>query len=133
MLKNVMLAALMTAPLFAAAPALAQNAAQNGVLIVYGQDKCPTNKDGEEIVVCRRLDESERYRIPKDVRTDTIDPKYDSWAVKSEANAAVGATGAGSCSTVGAGGGTGCFVQQATQAKRERKAARKEAENLPLP
>jgi hypothetical protein len=131
MLKKMMVAALFATPMLYAAPAFAQQ--QQGELIVFGNDKCPTNDNGEEIVVCRRLDESERFRIPKDVRPSTIKPQYESWAVRSETNANVGDTGIGSCTTVGPGGGTGCFGQEAAAAKRERKAAKKEETNLPLP
>ena len=134
MLKKIALLAA-----FAAAPALipsaqAQNAAQNGVLIIYGDDKCPTNINGEEIVVCRRLDEAERYRIPKNLREAEGRPQAnESWAVRSQGALDTGRFGTGSCSTVGVGGTTGCFVQQATAAKKERQAAKKAEENLPLP
>ncbi|MBX3565520.1 MAG: hypothetical protein KF730_13200 [Sphingomonas sp.] len=134
MLKKIALLAA-----FAAAPALipsaqAQNAAQNGVLIIYGDDKCPTNTNGEEIVVCRRLDEAERYRIPKNLREAEGRPQAnESWAVRSQGALDTGRFGTGSCSTVGVGGTTGCFVQQATAAKKERQAAKKAEENLPLP
>ena len=122
----------------AAAPALipsaqAQTAAQNSVLIIYGDDKCPTNTDGEEIVVCQRLDESERFRIPKTLRDQMPKPQNESWAVRSQGAMDAGRVGTGSCSAVGVGGTTGCFVQQATAAKKERQAAKKAEENLPLP
>jgi hypothetical protein len=123
------------APLLAAAPAHAQNSVQNGVLIIYGNDKCPTNKNGEEIVVCQRLDEGERFRIPKNIRETTpTDPqKGQSWAVRSQDALTAGNFGAGSCSTTGAGGGTGCFVKQATAARAERRAQKKAEMDLPLP
>lgn len=134
MLKKLAIVAVL-----AAAPALipnaqAQNAASNGVLLIYGNDKCPTNTDGEEIVVCQRLDEAERFRIPKTLREQAGRPQAnESWAVRSQGALEAGQTGTGSCSTVGVGGGTGCFVQQATAAKKERKEAKKAEENLPLP
>lgn len=123
----------------AAAPALvpnaqAQNAPTNGVLQIYGDDKCPTNDNGEEIVICQRLDEVERFRIPKNLREQTGRAQAnESWAVRSQGALDAGRVGAGSCSAVGVGGSTGCFVQQATAAKRERQAAKKAEENLPLP
>ena len=71
-----------TALMLAAGPALAQQAAQvterpalpgaakpvvistpgevakrapvNGVLVLYGNERCPTNTDGDEIVICER-------------------------------------------------------------------------------
>ena len=55
----------MAAPAPFAAPALAQR--QERVLTIFGKDPCPTS-NGEEIVVCRRLPEGERYRIPQDLR-----------------------------------------------------------------
>ncbi len=36
-------------------------------LEVYGDDPCPRSS-GDEIVVCARLPESERYRVPKPLR-----------------------------------------------------------------
>ncbi|RYE00154.1 MAG: hypothetical protein EOP61_14035 [Sphingomonadales bacterium] len=123
----------------AAAPALvphaqAQNAPTNGVLLIYGDDKCPTNTDGDEIVVCQRLDEAERFRIPKTLREQAGRPQAnESWAVRSQGALDAGKFGAGSCSAVGVGGTTGCFVQQATAAKKETKARKEAEENLPLP
>ncbi|HEX8300847.1 hypothetical protein [Sphingomonas sp.] len=134
MLKKIALIAA-----FAAVPALipsaqAQNAANNGVLVIYGEDKCPTNTSGEEIVVCQRLDEAERFRIPKTLREAVGRPQAnESWAVRSQDALQAGNFGTGSCSAVGVGGATGCFVKQATAAKAETKARKAEAENLPLP
>jgi hypothetical protein len=131
--KMALLAALAAAPALIPA-AQAQNAAQNGVLVIYGDDKCPTNDNGEEIVVCQRLDEAERFRIPKNLREQTGRPQANqSWAVRSEAALEAGDFGTGSCSAVGVGGTTGCFVRQATAAKKERRAIKKAEENLPLP
>ena len=115
-------------------PAVAHAQTQNGVLIIYGNDKCPTNDNGEEIVVCQRLDEAERFRIPQTLRGSTGRPQAnESWAVRSEDALDAGRTGTGSCSTVGAGGGTGCFVRQATKARAETKARKQEQTDLPLP
>lgn len=136
MLKRIaFLAGAVALPMLMPAVAHAQNAAQNGVLVIYGEDKCPTNDNGEEIVVCQRLDEAERFRIPKNLRDQAAGPpqQTESWAVRSQGALDAGAYGTGSCSTAGAGGTTGCFVREATKARAETK-ARKEAEtNLPLP
>ena len=135
MLKRIaFIAGAVALPMLMPAEAHAQNAAQNGVLVIYGQDKCPTNDNGEEIVVCQRLDEVERFRIPKTLREQQGPPQQtESWAVRSQDALTVGASGTGSCSTAGVGGTTGCFVREATKARAETK-ARKEAEtNLPLP
>lgn len=134
MLKRLAILAAMAAVPALAPTAQAQNAAQNGVLVIYGNDKCPTNTDGEEIVVCQRLDEAERFRIPKTLRELPGRPQAtESWALRSQDALTTGGVGAGSCSAVGAGGGTGCFVKQATEAKAEARARKKEAEALPLP
>ncbi|ATY32784.1 hypothetical protein [Sphingomonas psychrotolerans] len=134
MLKRiVIMAGLAAAPLLVPA-AQAQNAAQNGVLLIYGDDKCPTNDNGEEIVVCQRLDEAERFRIPQNLRQQPGRPQAsESWAVRSEDALDAGRMGTGSCSTVGPGGQTGCFVRQATRARAESNARRQEQTDLPLP
>ncbi len=59
--------------------------AERRALVIYGKDKCPTNSNGEEIVVCKRLDERERYRIPSNLREEAGPPqKTESWAVRSQ-------------------------------------------------
>jgi hypothetical protein len=106
------------------APAVAQNAAQNGVLVIYGNDRCPTNANGEEIVVCVRRGEEERFRIPKELRTTEASPDQQSWAVRQQSALEAGETGIGTCTTVGAGGQSGCFLQNADRWRAERRAAR---------
>jgi hypothetical protein len=107
--------ALVAAPMFAA-PALSQQT--DRVLVLYGNDKCPTNASGEQIVVCTRRPEGERYRIPKELRSPiVITPENQNWAANAGA-----ATGTGSCTAVGAGGWTGCWAQQMRDAKRQRQA-----------
>lgn len=109
-------------------PSFAQNAPQNGVLLIYGDDKCPTNADGDEIVVCVRRPAEERFRIPKDLRDQETKRENESWAVRGQDALGVGNTGIGSCSTVGPGGGIGCTGQEIQARKREadqRRAAEK--------
>ena len=106
-------------------PAAAQNAPQNGVLVIYGTQKCPTTENGQEVVVCVRRKASEQFRIPKELRELEITPENESWAARAQANDGAGAQGIGSCSTVGPGGATGCFAQNANQyrASKKKKAA----------
>jgi hypothetical protein len=135
MLNRILIAgALAAIPMLMPAAAQAQNAAQNGVLIIYGNDKCPTNGNGEEIVVCKKLDERERYRIPSNLREQSGPPqKTESWAVRSQDAVTAGGFGTGSCTTAGVGGTTGCFVKEATAARADVRARKKAEENLPMP
>ncbi|MEP7221549.1 MAG: hypothetical protein ABI673_02650 [Novosphingobium sp.] len=111
------------------APSLAQDSAPAGTssgnervnaLIVYGNDPCPQSQ-GDEITVCARKDESERYRIPKDVR-ETPSTTSEAWASRVRAYERVGKTGTQSCSAVGAGAWTGCAAQLIDNAYAEKKA-----------
>lgn len=105
----------------APAPLAAQgNAGEPKVnqLIVYGDDKCPEST-GNEITVCARMDESERYRIPKDLR-QTEGPQNDSWTNKVKSFEAVGNFGPLSCTPIGAGGELGCTAKMIQAAYAEK-------------
>ena len=78
-------------------PALAQRAER--VLVIFGDDPCPTHASGDEIIVCARRPETERYRIPKEVRPRSHAPQNQSWAERSQSAMSVGRTGTGSCSS----------------------------------
>lgn len=107
----------------------ARGAPVNGVLVLYGNQRCPTNNDGQEVVVCVRRSAQEQFRIPKELREFQITPQNESWAVREQSTlaAGVGANSIGSCSTVGPGGQTGCLVQQANRARQEARARAEEA------
>ena len=92
-------------------------------LIIYGDDPCPESQDPNEITVCARLPDGDRYRIPSSLRDNPNDPASNSWANRATELSYVGRTGTDSCSTVGGGGFTGCFNQLVTQARAERRAA----------
>lgn len=87
-------------------------------LIVYGDDPCPQSTEAE-ITVCARRPESDRYRIPENLRT-ADDPESNSWTNRAIELSYVGRTGTESCSPVGAGGFTGCFNQIVAAARAER-------------
>jgi hypothetical protein len=114
-----------------AAPASAQNAASNGVLVIYGDQKCPTDSSGREIVVCKRRNADEQFRIPKELRELEVTPQNESWAARSQDTLGAGASGIGSCSVSGAGGDTGCFSKQAQAWKREKQLKDKRQADIP--
>ena len=102
------------------APAIAQQAGGTGQIIVYGNDPCPRAAD-DQVVVCARRPEIERYRIPPKYRPGGTRQETTAWGTKSQALQGLGATGTGSCSAVGPGGFTGCLTQQIEQAKQQRR------------
>ena len=101
-----------------ATPALAQNT-KISEIIVYGTDPCPRSTD-DEVVVCARKPESERYRIPEKLRQGGSLQSRQSWANRAIALETYGRTGINSCSPVGPGGFTGCNQQLVNQAFKER-------------
>lgn len=115
------LAALSAGLTLAAAPAAAQDEGGERVnqVIVYGDDPCPASSE-QEITVCARKPESERYRIPEPLRgVDT--PRAEAWTNRVEAYETVGAFGTLSCSPVGPGGSLGCTQQLIDRAYAEKK------------
>ena len=101
-----------------ATPLLAQNDKVSEI-IVYGTDPCPRSTD-DEIVVCARKPETERFRIPERLRQGGSLQSRQSWAARARTFETVGATGTNSCSPVGPGGFTGCVNQVIRQAFDER-------------
>lgn len=88
-------------------------------IIVYGDDPCPRSTD-DEIVVCARKPEAERYRIPERFRTGGPRQSREAWVNRARSLETVGATGIMSCSPVGPGGFTGCLNQLIKQADQSR-------------
>ena len=112
---------------------VAKRAPVNGVLVLYGNERCPTNTDGAEIVICERRSAREQYRVPKELREFQVTPQNESWAARAQGtlDVGVGANSTGSCSTVGASGQTGCFLQNARAARKENQARKAEEARLP--
>lgn len=102
------------------APATAQAAPNIAEIIVYGDDPCPRSTD-DQVVVCARRPEAERYRIPPTMRQSGTTQEMESWAVRSKNLETVGSTGINSCSPVGPAGYTGCLTKIIEQARGERK------------
>jgi hypothetical protein len=112
-------------PKITVAEGVSRSAPVNGVLVLYGNERCPTNTDGAEVVVCTRRPAEEQFRIPKELREFEVTPENQAWAARAKANDSVGVVGVGSCSTVGAASASGCVTQNATRWKQERRAAAK--------
>ncbi len=121
------------AALALAAPAHAfdQSLAQTGtppqktsVLYTYGDEPCP-EPVGDEIIVCAQQPESERYRVPKELREELkedVPAGGGSWASAVEGYDNVArATRPNSCSPVGSYGFTGCASAALRQWFEERR------------
>jgi hypothetical protein len=88
-------------------------------LIIYGDDPCPQSNN-DEIIVCARLPEDDRYRIPPQLRDTSNDPASQSWSNRAIELSYAGRSGIGSCSPSGPGGMVGCFNQIVQAARAER-------------
>ncbi|WP_346426335.1 hypothetical protein [Sphingorhabdus sp. YGSMI21] len=123
MMKKILIsAAALTATGLLAFPAQAQDQAGDRVnqLVIYGDDPCPQSSE-DEIVVCARKDEGERYRIPETLRGGGLgDAKNQAWSERVKSYEYVGASGTSSCSPTGAGGFTGCTQELLRQAYAEK-------------
>jgi hypothetical protein len=108
-----LLAALLPAALPAQSPADRQRG-QVRQVIVYGNDPCPRGTD--EIIVCARRPESERFRVPEGLRT-TDDRRARSNLQRDREHRQAAATGPESCSPVGPGGATGCAIREINRSR----------------
>lgn len=70
---------------------------------------CRPDRNQDDITVCGRRDDGAGYRLPPPDRFDPAGP-IDSVSRERHRLLDVGATGIGSCSTVGPGGWTGCML-----------------------
>lgn len=91
-------------------------------VIVYGNDPCPRVTTGDEIIVCTRRPESERYRIPEVFREGERLRGGESWASRAESIMEEGETGIGSCTNIGPAGFTGCWEEMMRQYREDRRA-----------
>jgi hypothetical protein len=101
------------------APAKAQ-ADSVSEIIVYGSDPCPRSTE-DQVVVCARKPEAERYRLPEKYRPSGTRQQREAWTNKARALETVGSTGTNSCSPVGPGGFTGCLTQVIKQARTDNR------------
>jgi len=137
-MKSLLAAALALGVLSAPASAQPQSAAQTEAeadaaaaavadakinqLIVYGDDPCPESTN-EQINVCARLDDKERFRIPTNLRDNPNDPVNQAWGARAVELQYVGRSGIGSCSPTGPGGMIGCYNDLVRRARAERQGA----------
>lgn len=99
-------------------------------VIIYGDDPCPPTASDEEIVVCARRPEEERYRLPPATRDQaTKSRRNDAWAARVRDMEGLGRSD--KCTAVGNADLTGCTLEQIERATAERKAAQAEAANTP--
>lgn len=120
--KFLISAAVLSGAGMIAGPASAQDQAGDRVnqLVIYGDDPCPQSSE-DEIVVCARKDEDERYRIPETLRGGSLgDAKNQAWSERVRSYEYVGASGTNSCSPTGPGGFTGCTQELLRQAYAEK-------------
>ena len=89
-------------------------------LVVYGSDPCPRSRS-DEIVVCARQPESERFRIPKQFRGRRYSAARDgSWSGTAQVLEMVSRQGLpNSCSPVGSYGQSGCFAKFLEENRRD--------------
>ncbi|MBV9884245.1 MAG: hypothetical protein JO276_14640 [Sphingomonadaceae bacterium] len=115
--------------LAAAAPAFAQEGhaqppQRESQIDVFGNDPCPQSTD-DEIVVCHRRSEEERYRIPAPLR-HSRDRVEQGWGARAQTMDEVSRDVLpNSCSTIGSYGQSGCqqaFIQQWYNSRRASRA-----------
>lgn len=122
MSKMLMVLGAPAVAIFASAtPAMAQS--QQLEVVVYGEDPCPRASE-DEVVVCRRRPEEERYRIPQEFRSTPpeTDPARQSWAARVQDLERNNVTGIRQCTAIGPAGGDGCLQQQINDSVARREA-----------
>ena len=120
-MKMFALAAAFATAMPLATPAVAADEPPTRIatLLVYGDDPCPRSTE-DEVVVCARQPESERYRIPKQFRGRQYNAARDgSWAGTARVLEYISREGLpDSCSPIGSNGQTGCFRKFLDQNRR---------------
>ena len=116
----VLAALLAGAATVAPLPATAQKRAAE--IIVFGTDPCPRSTD-DQIVVCTRRPDKERFRIPPNLRQTGPVQSRNSWVNRAKAFDDQGRIGPMACNAVGPAGQSGCLLQEINQASRENRAA----------
>src|SRR3954469_4375178 len=124
MAKFIIIAALAAT----AVPALAQDDAaaapsRESQIEVFGRDPCPQST-ADEIVVCHRRPEEERYRIPAPLRRSS-ERTEQAWGARAETMDEVSREVLpNSCSVIGSYGQSGCMQALIRQWYASRRAGR---------
>lgn len=107
---GVVFASLASVSAATAQPGEAKSPDRISSVIVFGNDPCPPAAH-DQIVVCGRESESERFRIPKSLRAVKYSPPAQNWTSRVHTLDDVPRAGRpNSCSVVGTGGQTGCYA-----------------------
>jgi hypothetical protein len=130
MLKATLAVGLLGSATLAGASAAAQQATtatgagdRIAEIIVYGNDPCPRSTD-DEVVVCARKPESERFRIPERLRSGGALQSRQAWAARARSFEVMTRSGRlASCDAVGPSGQLGCVQQAINQARAEQREA----------
>lgn len=94
---------------------------RESTILVYGDDACPPSTDNE-VVVCARRPEEERYRIPRNLRRSG-QRQEQAWGARVESLEEVSRDmRPNSCSVVGTYGQSGCLQALIRQWYADRRA-----------
>ncbi len=134
MFRTAVLAALIALPAMASAQDAQVDTPPQRIrsVTLSGDQKCPQSTAGE-VVVCSTLDQP--YRIPKSLRDDKpIAAQNQSWVNRAASIDQIGRVAGGlpdTCSAVGTGGQSGCFMQRNQAYAAERRASASETTTTP--
>lgn len=108
----------------AATPAFAQDTVSANETIITKYiaegETCDKSEESENIIVVCAVNE-EPYRIPKNRRNDPNKIENQAWSERVEGFQDIGASGIGSCSSVGPAGALGCTTRMIANAADERQ------------
>lgn len=134
MFRTAVLAALIALPAMASAQDAQVDTPPQRIrsVTLTGDQKCPQSTAGE-VVVCSTLDQP--YRIPKALRDDKpIAAQNQSWVNRAASMDQIGRVAGGlpdTCSAVGTGGQSGCFLARNQAYAAERRASSSETTTTP--
>ena len=130
MLKPILLAAALSgsAAVVALSPADAQAARGQTYIEVFGNDPCPRSTD-DDVVVCARKPDRERFRIPERLRTGGALQSRQAWANRARSFEVATRRGVNTCDAVGPSAQGGCLQRMIDQAFAETRESA--AENDP--